>query len=746
MSDVMDREPDDHIVNEPMNEALSKRYLAYALSTITARALPDVRDGLKPVQRRILYGMRELRLNPDGAYRKCAKIVGEVMGNFHPHGDTSIYDTLVRLAQNFSVRYPLVDGQGNFGNIDGDSAAAMRYTESRMTHAAELLLDGLAEDAVDFRDTYDEANREPVVLPAGFPNLLANGATGIAVGMATSIPPHNAAEVINAALFLISNPAAGTADLLKLMPGPDFPTGGLIVEDRASMLEAYETGRGGFRMRAKWETEDLGRGLYQVVITEIPYQVQKSKLIERLAELIETKKAPLLADVRDESAEDVRIVLEPRSRAIEPSVLMESLFRLCELETRFSLNMNVLHRGAPQVMGLKGVLKAYLDHRREVVVRRARFRLGKIEARLHLLDGYLVAYLNIDEVIRIIREEEEPKQELMSRFGLSDTQAEAILNLRLRALRKLEEIEIRTEHAKLQEERAEIQSLIGSEARQWKAVAGLLKEARKVFDPETDLGRRRAQFAEAPEIDVSAAIEASAPKEPLTVILSHKGWIRAMRGHGLGVESFKFKDGDSLFLSEELHSTDKLILVASDGRAFTLATDKLPGGRGHGEPIRLSIDLDDSVDIVAMFRLDPGRKRLMASDAGYGFVIPEGELESTRKAGKQALNPPAGSELRICDEIRGDQVAIIGTNRKLLVFPLSELPEMPRGKGVKLQAYRGKDTLEDITTFPSSEGLCVTDAAGRQRLFPDWRDWTGKRAQAGKSAPKGFPRSGRFKG
>ncbi|MEO1406744.1 MAG: DNA topoisomerase IV subunit A, partial [Pseudomonadota bacterium] len=561
MSDLLDDEP-DRIISEPMNEALSKRYLAYALSTITARALPDVRDGMKPVQRRILYGMRVLRLDPEGGYRKCAKIVGDVMGNFHPHGDASIYDALVRLAQNFSVRYPLVDGQGNFGNIDGDSAAAYRYTEARMTEAAELMLDGLNENAVDFQDNFEETDTEPVVLPAGFPNLLANGATGIAVGMATSIPPHNAAEVIDAALHLIKAPKATTAELLELMPGPDFPTGGVIVEPQEQILEAYETGRGGFRVRARWETEDLGRGQYQIVITEIPYQVQKSKLIERLAELIETKKTTLLADVRDESAEDVRIVLEPRSRTIAPDVLMESLFKTSELESRFSLNMNVLHQGAPQVMGLKDVLRAYLDHRREVVVRRAEFRLDKIEKRLHLLDGYLIAYLNIDEVIRIIREEDDPKQEMIDRFGITEIQAEAILNLRLRALRKLEEMEIKGEHKKLQEEREEIQKLLGSTRRQWTAVGGLLKDARKAFDPDTELGRRRAAFDAAPVIDLDAALEASIPKEPITVVLSHKGWIRGMKGHGLDLTAAKFKDGDSLFLAEEMNTNDKLILMA----------------------------------------------------------------------------------------------------------------------------------------------------------------------------------------
>ncbi|MEM8634362.1 MAG: DNA topoisomerase IV subunit A [Pseudomonadota bacterium] len=743
MSDLLDDKP-DRIISEPMNEALSKRYLAYALSTITARALPDVRDGLKPVQRRILYGMRVLRLDPEGGYRKCAKIVGDVMGNFHPHGDASIYDTLVRLAQNFTVRYPLVDGQGNFGNIDGDSAAAYRYTEARMTEAAELMLDGLSENAVDFRENFDETDTEPVVLPAGFPNLLANGATGIAVGMATSIPPHNAAEVIDAALHLIKTPKATTAELLEFMPGPDFPTGGVIVEPKEQILEAYETGRGGFRVRARWETEDLGRGQYQIVITEIPYQVQKSKLIERLAELIETKKTTLLADVRDESAEDVRIVLEPRSRTIEPDVLMESLFKTSELESRFSLNMNVLHQGAPQVLGLREVLRAYLDHRREVVVRRAEFRLDKIEKRLHLLDGYLIAYLNIDEVIRIIREEDDPKQEMIDRFDITEIQAEAILNLRLRALRQLEEIEIKGEHRKLQEEREEIQKLLGSTRRQWTAVGGLLKEARKSFDPSTELGRRRANFDAAPAIDLDAALEASIPKEPITVVLSQKGWIRGMKGHGLDLTAAKFKDGDTLFLAEEMNTNDKLILMASDGRAFTLGADKLPGGRGHGEPIRLSIDLEDSVDIVSMFKLNGDRKRIVATDAGYGFVIPEAELESTRKAGKQAVNPPSGAELSVCDVVHGDQVAVIGTNKKLLIFPLSELPEMSRGKGVKLQSYKGKDRLADMMTFIANDGFTVRDGGGRQRTFPEWKDWKGKRSQAGKLAPKGFPRSGRF--
>lgn len=746
MSETIDNDDEGNIINEPMSEALSKRYLAYALSTITSRALPDVRDGLKPVQRRILYAMRELKLNPDAAYKKCAKIVGDVMGNYHPHGDSAIYDTLVRLAQSFSVRVPLVDGQGNFGNIDGDSAAAYRYTEARMTEAAELLLDGLAENAVDFRDNYSETETEPVILPAGFPNLLVNGATGIAVGMATSIPPHNPAEVIDAALMLIDNGKATTAELMTMMPGPDFPTGGIIIEDKASMLEAYETGRGGFRMRARWCVEDLGRGQYQIIVTEIPYQVQKSRLIERLAELIETRKAPLLGDVRDESAEDVRVVLEPKSRTIDPAVLMESLFKLCELEARFSLNLNVLHKGAPQVMGLRDVLRAFLDHRREVVVRRAEFRLDKIEKRLHLLDGYLIAFLNIEEVIRIIREEDNPKPVLMKRFQISDIQAEAILNLRLRALRRLEEMEIRGEHTRLREERDTIQKLLGSTRRQWTAVAGLLKDARKAFDPAGALGRRRAGFENAPEIDLSAALEASTPKEPITAVLSKMGWIRAMKGHGLDGDATKFKDGDDMFMSVEMHSTDKLVLMSSDGRAFTLAADKLPGGRGHGEPIRLSIDLEDSVDIVTMFKLDPERKRLVASDAGYGFIVPEGELESTRKAGKQAVNCAGNAALLVCDIVSGDHIAVVGTNKKMLIFARDELPEMNRGKGVKLQNYKGKEKLADMISFAGADDLVVLDGGGRNRTFTEWKDWLGKRAQAGKLVPKGFPRKGTFKG
>ena len=745
MSDLTDDES-GRIINEPMNEALSRRYLAYALSTITSRALPDVRDGLKPVQRRILYAMRELKLNPEGAYRKCAKIVGEVMGNYHPHGDSAIYDTLVRLAQDFSVRYPLVDGQGNFGNIDGDNPAAMRYTESRMTEAARLLLEGLDENAVDFRATYDELGEEPAVLPAGYPNMLANGASGIAVGMATSIPPHNAAEVIDAALLLIENPQAPVSELLGVMPGPDFPTGGVIVESRSAIEEAYETGRGSFRMRARWHVEDLGRGTWQVVVSEIPFQVQKGKLIEKLAELLEQKKIPLLADVRDESAEDIRLILEPRAKTVEPDVMMESLFKSCDLETRFSLNMNVLNDGVPQVMGLREVLRAYLDHRREVALRRARHRLDKIEKRLHVLDGYIVAFLNIDEVIRIIREEDEPKAVMIERFAITDIQAEAILNLRLRALRKLEEMELKREHESLSQERDRIMALLDSEELQWGRVGDELRAARDVFDPSTDLGRRRAGFGDAPDIDLDAALEASTPKEPYTALLSEKGWIRALKGHGLDAAAAKFKEGDSLFASVEVWSTDKLILMASDGRAFTLAADKLPGGRGHGEPIRLSIELEDNVEIVAMFKLDETRKRIVCSDSGYGFVVDESELVSTRKAGKSVVTVPEGAKLVVCERALGDRVAVVGTNRKLLIFEREELPEMTRGKGVRLQNFRGGDKLKDAMIFDSEDGLMVVEPSGRLRGFPDWEDWIGKRAQAGKPVPRGFPRSGRLNG
>ena len=737
----------DRIVDEPLAEALSRRYLAYALSVITDRALPDVRDGLKPVQRRVLYAMREMRLNPDSAARKCAKVVGEVMGGYHPHGDQSIYDTLVRMAQHFAQRYPQVDGQGNFGNIDGDNAAAMRYTEAKLTVAATLLLDGIEEDAVDFKPTYDGSDDEPVVLPAGFPNLLANGSTGIAVGMATSIPPHNAGELIDACLMLLDDPEASVEALMTHVQGPDFPTGGVIVEPRASLLSTYETGRGGVRVRARWSKEELGKGTYQIVITEIPYQVKKAELIEQLAELIDAKKAPLLGDVRDESAEDVRVVLEPKSRNVEAEVLMESLFKLSDLETRFSVNLNVLDaRGTPGVMNLKQALMAFLDHRREVLVRRARHRLAKIEARLHILDGLMIAYLNLDEVIRIVRYEDKPKEKLIETFALSEIQADAILNTRLRQLARLEEMEIRREHAELAEERDGIVAMLGSDKAQWKLVGEGLKHTKAEL---ADLNVRRSSFAEAPQIDTEAALEAMIVREPITIILSERGWIRAAKGRVEDPSELKFKEGDKLGFLVPAETTDKLLIFASDGRFFTLGCDKLPGARGHGEPLRLMIDLDDKVGIVDVFPHRPGTKRILASKQGYGFILPEEEAIAFRRAGKQVLNAgdPArkGEGAAICLPVNGaDHLAVIGDNGKILVFPIEELPEMPRGKGVKLQSYR-EGGLRDATAFKADDGMTSVDPSGRTRAWPEWRDWLGRRAGAGKLAPKGFPATKRFR-
>jgi topoisomerase-4 subunit A len=731
--------PGDRIIDEPLTEALSRRYLAYALSVITDRALPDVRDGLKPVQRRVLYAMREMRLNPENAARKCAKVVGEVMGGYHPHGDQSIYDTLVRMAQAFAQRYPLVDGQGNFGNIDGDNAAAMRYTEAKLTVAAMMLLDGIDEDAVDFRPTYDGSDDEPTVLPAGFPNLLANGSTGIAVGMATSIPPHNAGELIDACLLLLDKPDAAIDALMAHVQGPDFPTGGVIVESRASMLETYSTGRGGIRVRAKWEKEDLGKGMYQIVVTEMPYQVRKADLVERLAELIDAKKAPLLGDVRDESAEDVRLVLEPKSRNVEAEVLMESLFKLSDLETRFSVNLNVLDaRGTPGVMNLKQALRAFLDHRREVLVRRARHRLAKIEARLHILDGLMIAYLNLDEVIRIVRYEEEPKARLIETFTLSEIQADAILNTRLRQLARLEEMELRREHAELSEERDGIVAMLADDKAQWKLVGAGLRQVKAALG---DLNIRRSLFADAPEIDTEAALEAMIVREPITIILSERGWIRAAKGRVEDPSELKFKEGDKLQFLVPAETTDKLLIFASDGRFFTLACDKLPGARGHGEPLRLMIDLDDKVGLVDVFVHRPGARRVIASKDGYGFILPEAEAVAFRRAGKQVLNGTALTCVAVGD---ADHLAVVGDNGKLLVFPITELPEMPRGKGVKLQSYR-EGGLRDAMVFGEGEGASWTTSDGRTRIWPEWREWLGRRASAGKLAPKGFPATKRFR-
>ncbi len=737
--------PDGSFEPVKLKDALEERYLAYALSTIMHRALPDVRDGLKPVHRRILYAMRELKLDPNSAYKKCAKIVGEVMGNYHPHGDQAIYDALVRLAQGFAVRYPMVDGQGNFGNIDGDNAAAMRYTESRLTDVAQALLEAIDDDTVDFRATYDGTNEEPVVLPAAFPNLLANGSSGIAVGMATNIPPHNAEELCNALLHLIKHPNATVEKLVEYIPGPDFPTGGVIVEPREQILEAYRTGRGGFRLRAKWEKEDTGRGGYQIVITEIPYQVQKAKLVEKIAELMTEKKLPLLGDIRDESAEEIRLVLEPKTRVVDPLILMESLFKLTELELRFGLNMNVLSGGQiPNVLPLRDVLQQWLEHRVEVLLRRSAFRLNKIEHRLEVLDGYLIAFLNLDEVIRIVRFEDEPKAKLISTFKLSEVQADAILNLRLRSLSRLEEIEIRSEHDRLSKERDEIKALLASEDLQWKRIGEEIKETRTRYSKSTELGARRSQFQDAPEIEADLD-QAFFEKEPITVILSEKGWVRAMKGHIEDLSKLDFKQGDKLSQALHGHTTDKILVFATNGRFFTLECNHLPGGRGHGEPLRLMIDMEANHDTVTAFIHEPGRKLLVASSAGYGFVVPENEVIASTRKGKQVLNVSEPDEARRVVPVKGDTVACVGENRRLLVFSLEEVNELTRGKGVILQRFKDGG-LADIRTFDSEAGLTWLDSAGRTFTLSmgDLGEWIGQRAQAGKTVPKGFPRSTRF--
>jgi len=739
---------DDNIHPVDLKAALEERYLAYALSTIMHRALPDVRDGLKPVHRRIVYAMSEMGLRPQSAFRKCAKIVGEVMGNYHPHGDQAIYDALARLAQDFSLRYPLVDGQGNFGNIDGDSPDAMRYTESKMTAVAELLLEGIDQDAVDFRDTYDESNSEPVVLPGAFPNLLANGASGIAVGMATSIPPHNAHELCDAALYLIKHPDATVEKLVEFVPGPDLPTGGVIVESRENILDAYKTRRGGFRVRAKWDTEDLGRGGYQIVITEIPFQVQKSRLIEKIAELLIARKLPLLEDIRDESAEDVRIVLVPKNRTVDATLLMESLFRLSDLESRLPLNMNVLSLGkVPKVMALNEVLTEWLAHRKDVLIRRSRHRLAAIDRRLEILGGLLVAYLNLDEVIRIIREEDEPKQVMMAKWSLTDLQAEAILNMRLRNLRKLEEFEIRKEFDELSNEKAEIEALLGSDEKQWQTIAWEIGEVKKKYAKATEIGRRRTQFADAPDADIEAIQQAMIEKEPVTIVISEKGWIRALKGHIADTSSLTFKEGDALKVAFPAQTTDKLLLLTTGGKAYTLGADKLPGGRGHGEPIRIMVDMENDQDILTAFVHDPSRKLLLVSTAGNGFIVPETEMIANTRKGKQIMNVSMPDEAHLIVPVTGDHVAVVGENRKLLAFPLSQVPEMSRGKGVRLQRYKDGGVV-DVKCFALADGLSWSDSAGRvfTKVGEELREWLADRATAGRTVPKGFPRSGKFGG
>ena len=753
-------------LSEPLRRALGERYLTYALSTIMHRALPDARDGLKPVHRRILYAMRELRLTSTGGFRKSAKISGDVMGNYHPHGDAAIYDAMARLAQDFNVRYPLVDGQGNFGNIDGDNPAASRYTEARMTAVAEAMLEGLNENAVDFRENYDGTLTEPVVLPAQFPNLLANGSSGIAVGMATNIPPHNIAELCDACIHLIKTPDARDDTLLKYVPGPDFPTGGVIVEPPENIAQAYRTGKGGFRLRCRWEVEDLGRGQWQIVVTEIPYQVQKSKLIEKIAELIQTKKIPILGDVRDESAEDVRMIIEPRSRSVDPEVLMGMLFRNCDLEVRFSLNMNVLIDGlTPKVCSMKEVLRAFLDHRQEVLLRRSRHRMEKIDHRLEVLEGFIIAFLNLDRVIDIIRYDDDPKAALMAEDWskdharalseadyvppaptddpqLTEVQAEAILNMRLRSLRRLEEMELLREQAALMEERAELEDLLDSPELQWQRITDQLRETRKQFGKDWPGGARRTTFAEGAVIE-DVPIEAMIDREPITVVCSQMGWVRAMTGHiDLGRE-LKFKDGDGPRIIFHAETTDRLLVFGSNGRFYTVSASNLPGGRGMGEPLRLMVDLPNEAEIVSIFTHQPGRKLLVASSAGDGFVVAEEDVVAQTRSGKQVLNVRGETRALVCKPVTGDSVAVVGENRKVLVFGLDELPEMGRGKGVRLQKYKDGG-LSDVTTFSRAEGLSWLDPAGRTRTETDLEEWTGKRASAGRMAPRGFPRDNKF--
>ncbi len=744
MSDDLIPEDPENLVSEPLSRAIGERYLTYALSTIMNRALPDARDGLKPVHRRILYAMRELRLAPNGPFRKSAKITGDVMGNYHPHGDSAIYDAMARLAQDFAMRYPLVSGQGNFGNIDGDSPAASRYTEARLGQPGDALMEGLAEDAVEFRPNYDGTLTEPVVLPAAFPNLLCNGSSGIAVGMATNVPPHNLHEVVDACLHLIKTPDARDDTLMNFVQGPDFPTGGVLVEDAETLREVYRTGRGSIRLRARWTQEDLGRGLWQIVVTEIPYQVQKSKLIERLAELIQTKKIPILGDVRDESAEDVRIVLEPKTRAVDPAQLMAALFRVSDLEIRFGVNMNVLIDGrVPKVCSLKEVLQAFLWHRRDVLLRRANFRLGKIAARLEVLEGYIVAYLNLDRVIEIIRTHDEPKAGLLAEdwgggVRLTEVQAEAILNMRLRALRKLEEIELRAERDGLLDEQQGLTALVGDETLQWARISDELREVRSLFGKSMPGGQRRTEITASVDVqplDMDSMIE----REPVTVILSKMGWIRAMKGHQPLDAEVKFRDGDGPFMALHAETTDKLMMYGSNGRFYTLGANDLPGGRGLGEPVRLMVDLPNDAAIIDLFPWREGAKYLLASKAGDGFVVNAADILAQTKSGKQALNGDA----LLCRPVTGDHVVTVGENRKMLVFALDELPEMARGKGVRLQKFKDGG-LADATCITLADGLRWQESGGRTRTEPDLSEWVGKRATAGRMAPRGFPRDNKF--
>ncbi len=729
-----------------LREALEERYLRYALSTITERALPDARDGLKPVHRRILYGMQVLRLDPSSPFKKCAKIVGDVMGSFHPHGDQAIYDALVRLAQDFSSRYPLVDGQGNFGNVDGDSAAAYRYTEARMTAVARLLLEGIDEDAIDFRPNYSGDEKEPIVLPAALPHLLANGAQGIAVGMATSIPPHNIAELCDAALYLIAHRSATSQQLMTFVQGPDFPTGGIIIDSREQIAETYRSGRGSFRVRARWSREEGARGMWVVVVTEIPYGVPKSRLIEKLAELISERKLPLVADVRDESAEDVRIVIEPRARNVEPALMMETLFKLSELEARFPMNMNVLVDGvAPRVVSLDEALRQWLDHRRVVLERRSQHRLAAIVRRLEVLAGMVIVYLNLDKVIRIIREEDDPKAVLKAKLKLSELQVDYILDTRLRSLRKLEEMALRKEHTELSQEKTELEELLADERKQWKVITAQIRDLKKTYSPQSPLGQRRTTFEDAPQTTDLDLIEAMIEREPITVVVTQKGWIRVLKGHVADLSGLQFKGDDALDAAFFAHTTSKVLVLASNGKAYTLDAAKLPGGRGYGEPIRLMADIDEDASIVAVLPHQSGESLLLVSEDGRGFVVDQDDLIGTTRKGKAALTTEGQGQLKVVTAAQGDHIAIIGENRKLLVFPLSEAPRMARGKGVRMQRYKDGG-VSDAKVFALANGLSWTDSSGRVFTVSavELKDWIGHRAEAGRLPPRGFPKSNRF--
>ncbi len=739
MTDDVKINSGEQIVDTSFSSALSERYLAYALSTITSRSLPDVRDGLKPVHRRLLFAMRQLKLDPSQGFKKSARVVGDVMGKFHPHGDAAIYDAMVRLAQEFAMRYRLVDGQGNFGNIDGDNAAAMRYTEARMTEVARLLLDGIDEDAVDFRQTYDGESEEPCLLPAGFPNLLANGAQGIAVGMATSIPPHNICELADASLHLVKHPNASVDKLLQYIKGPDFPTGGVLVEPKESIREAYATGRGGFKVRAKWTVETQKGGAWQVIVTEIPYQVQKSRLIERLAEMLQAKKLPFLVDIRDESAEDLRIVLEPKSRRLEPAIVMESLFKLSDLETRVPLNLNVLDaNGRPGVLDLRGALNAWLAHRQEVLQRCSRFRLSKIVNRLEVLEGYLIVYLNLDDVIAIIRETDNPREQLMDRFELTETQANAILDMRLRSLRRLEEMTLRTERDNLIIEQEGLYSLLHDEGMQWKVISREINDLKSSF---IKIDKRRTECADAPEINFDPN-EILVEREDITIICSEKGWIKAMKGHLELDAEFKYKEGDGPKFIMHAETTDKILLFAENGRFYTLAGDKLPRGRGFGEPVSLMVDLPADIGIVSLTRAT-GKKLLVVASTGHGLIVDTKVALAQTRSGKQVLNVPGDARAVVCCNIEGDMVASVGVNRKMLIFALEEVPEMTRGRGVILQRFKDGG-LADVTVFKAAKGLTWQAGANRTRTENNLEPWIGRRGGAGKLPPTGFPRPARF--